>query len=190
MLPGDWNSLKNILCIRLDNMGDVLMSQPAMRALKEAVPGRKITVLTSSAGASIAPFIPEVDEVIPFDVPWVKTREDRTREDSNQQQLLTLVGTLKNLRFDAAVIFTVYSQSPLPAAMLCYLAGIGSVLGYCRENPYQLISQWIPDREPLDYVIHEVERQLRLVECVGAVTSDASLSLELDEGSRQKVSEK
>jgi lipopolysaccharide heptosyltransferase II len=171
-------------------MGDVLMSQPAMRALKEAVPGRKITLLTSSAGASIAPFIPEVDEVIPFDVPWVKTREDRTREDSNQQQLLTLVGTLKNRRFDAAVIFTVYSQSPLPAAMLCYLAGVDSVLGYCRENPYQLISQWVPDREPLDYVIHEVERQLRLVECVGAVTSNTSLSLELDEGSRQKLSEK
>jgi ADP-heptose:LPS heptosyltransferase len=141
--------------------------------------------LTSRAGASIAPFIPEVDEVIPFDVPWVKTSEDRTREDSGEQQLLALANTLRNRQFDAAVIFTVYSQSPLPAAMLCYLAGIDNVLGYCRENPYQLISQWVPDREPLDYVIHEVERQLRLVECVGAVTPDTSLSLELDEGSRQ-----
>jgi lipopolysaccharide heptosyltransferase II len=171
-------------------MGDVLMSQPAMRALKEAVPGRKITLLTSSVGASIAPFIPEVDEVIPFDVPWVKAREDRMREGSHQQQLLALTNTLRNRQFDAAVIFTVYSQSPLPTAMLCYLAGINNVLGYCRENPYQLISQWVPDREPLDYIIHEVERQLRLVECVGAVTSDTSLSLKLDEGSQQRVTEK
>jgi ADP-heptose:LPS heptosyltransferase len=171
-------------------MGDVLMSQPAMRALKEAVPGRKITLLTSSVGASIAPFIPEVDEVIPFDVPWVKAREDRMREGSLQQQLLALTNTLRNRQFDAAVIFTVYSQSPLPTAMLCYLAGINNVLGYCRENPYQLISQWVPDREPLDYIIHEVERQLRLVECVGAVTSDTSLSLKLDEGSQQRVTEK
>ena len=30
-----WRNHKNILCIRLDNMGDVLMSQPAMRALKQ-----------------------------------------------------------------------------------------------------------------------------------------------------------
>jgi lipopolysaccharide heptosyltransferase II len=166
-------------------MGDVLMSQPAMRALKETVRDRKITLLTSSAGASIAPFIPEVDEIIPFDVPWVKTREG-----GGEQQLLALASSLRNRQFDAAVIFTVYSQNPLPAAMLCYLAGIDKVLGYCRENPYQLISHWIPDREPFDHVVHEVERQLRLVENVGAVTPDTRLSLKLDEGSRQKVSEK
>ncbi len=100
-------------------MGDVLMSQPAMRALKESVQDRKITLLTSSAGASIAPFIPEVDEIIPFDVPWVKTRET-----GGEQRLLALASSLRSRQFDAAVIFTVYSQNPLPAAMLCYLAGI------------------------------------------------------------------
>ena len=34
MFSDAWRNYKNILCIRLDNMGDVLMSQPAMRALK------------------------------------------------------------------------------------------------------------------------------------------------------------
>ncbi len=158
MFSEAWKSCKNILCIRLDNMGDVLMSQPAIRALKERIPGRKATLLTSGAGSSIAPFIPEVDETITFDVPWVKTNET-----SGEQQLLALANELRSRQFDAAVIFTVYSQNPLPAAMLCYLAGIKKVLGYCRENPYQLISQWVPDKEPLDYVVHEVERQLRLV---------------------------
>ena len=124
MYSAVWNSLKNILCVRLDNMGDVLMSQPAMRALKESVPGRKITLLTSSAGASIAPFIPEVDETIPFDVPWVKTNER-----NGEQELLVLANELRSRRFDAAVVFTVYSQNPLPAAMLCDLAGIKIVLG-------------------------------------------------------------
>ena len=56
-------------------MGDVLMSQPAMRALKHSGLDRQITLLTSSIGATIAPFIPEVDAIIPFDVPWVKTDE-------------------------------------------------------------------------------------------------------------------
>src|SRR5688500_7034777 len=180
-----WKSLKNILCVRLDNMGDVLMTQPAMRALKESIPGRKITLLASNTGASIAPFIPEVDEIIPFDVPWVKTNER-----NGEQELLALANELRSRRFDAAIVFTVYSQNPLPAAMLCYLAGIKIVLGYCRENPYQLISQWVPDKEPLDYVIHEVERQLRLVEMAGAETSDAKLSLKIPEESRQKESDK
>ena len=185
MFSEAWKSCKNILCIRLDNMGDVLMSQPAIRALKKQFPGRKATLLTSGAGSSIAPFIPEVDETITFDVPWVKTNET-----SGEQQLLALANELRSRQFDAAVIFTVYSQNPLPAAMLCYLAGIKKVLGYCRENPYQLITQWVPDKEPLDYVVHEVERQLRLVGMAGAKTSDTKLLLEIPEESRQKVSEK
>jgi lipopolysaccharide heptosyltransferase II len=185
MFSTAWKSLKNILCVRLDNMGDVLMSQPAMRALKESTTGRKITLLTSSTGAVIAPFIPEVDETISFDVPWVKTSET-----NEEQQLLALANELRGRKFDAAVIFTVYSQNPLPAAMLCYLAGIKIVLGYCRENPYRLISQWVPDREPLDYIVHEVERQLRLVEMAGAETADTTLSLKIPETNRQKVSEK
>jgi lipopolysaccharide heptosyltransferase II len=166
-------------------MGDVLMSQPAIRALKESTPGRKITLLTSSTGAAIAPFIPEVDETISFDVPWVKTSEA-----NEEQQLLALANELRGRQFDAAVIFTVYSQNPLPAAMLCYLAGIQIVLGYCRENPYRLISQWVPDREPLDYIVHEVERQLRLVEMAGADAADTALSLKIPEVSRQEISEK
>ena len=188
---GDWTSLRNILCIRLDNMGDVLMSQPAIRALKGAAPARKITLLTSTAGASIARFIPEVDEVIPFDVPWVKINEaNEVNENGGKQQLLALADALESRRFDAAVIFTVYSQNPLPAAMLCYQAGIKTVLGYCRENPYQLISRWVPDREPVDYVLHEVERQLRLVESIGAASADMRLSLEFDGKSKKTVSEK
>ncbi|SDZ99990.1 glycosyltransferase family 9 protein [Nitrosospira multiformis] len=185
MFAGAWKNYRNILCVRPDNMGDVLMSQPAMRALKESVPGRKITLLTSTAGACIAPFIPEVDETIPFDVPWVKTTET-----NGAQRLLALAGELQALQLDAAVIFTVYSQNPLPAGMLCYLAGIKAVLGYCRENPYQLINQWVPDREPLDYVVHEVERQLRLVEMAGAETSDTRLLLKIPEETRKEATDR
>jgi lipopolysaccharide heptosyltransferase II len=163
-------------------MGDVLMSQPAMRALKQSAPDRQLTLLTSSIGAAIAPFIPELDGVIPFDVPWVKTDEI-----NGEQQLLALADELRSRRFDAAVIFSSYSQNPLPAAMLCYQAGIKAVLGYCRENPYQLITHWLPDSEPLDYIIHEVQRQLALVETVGGATSDTKLSLKVPEESRQTI---
>lgn len=185
MFAEDWKNRKHVLCIRLDNIGDVLMSQPAMRVLKESAPGRKITLLTSSAGALIAPFMPEIDETLVFDVPWVKTDETR-----GERQLLALADKLRSRRFDAAVIFTVYSQNPLPAAMLCYQAGIKAVLGYCRENPYQLISQWGPDKEPLDYIVHEVERQLRLVAPAGAVTARTELSLDIPAASRRWAADK
>src|SRR4051812_9787910 len=101
-----WNDCKNILCIRLDNMGDVLMSSPAIRALKETF-NCKITLLTSSVGKAIAPFIPTIDEVIQYDVPWVKN-EEKIVDNS----FLQIVNQLKKKRFDAAVIFTVFSQNP------------------------------------------------------------------------------
>ncbi len=61
-----------ILCIRLDSLGDILMTTPALRALKEGHPGRRLTLLTSKSGAGIAPLIPEVDETIVYDPPWMK----------------------------------------------------------------------------------------------------------------------
>lgn len=158
----NWSDCKNVLCIRPDNMGDLIMSGPAIRALKHSFDAQ-ITVLTSSMGRLITPFMIEIDETITFDLPWVKTNEI-TENDSIQY----LVDALKLRRFDAAVIFTVYSQNPLPTAMLAYMAGIPRVLAYCRENPYGLLTHWVPDEEPHRFIRHQVRRDLDLVKAVGA----------------------
>jgi ADP-heptose:LPS heptosyltransferase len=42
-------------------MGDVLMTGPALRALRGAAPGRRVTLLTSEPGAGVAALMPEVD---------------------------------------------------------------------------------------------------------------------------------
>ena len=47
---GGWPSARNILGVRLDAMGDVLMTTPALRALKEPFPGRRVTLLTRRRG--------------------------------------------------------------------------------------------------------------------------------------------
>jgi ADP-heptose:LPS heptosyltransferase len=88
-----------------------------------------------------------------------------------------LVERLRAARFDAAAIFTSYSQSPLPAALMCHLAGIDRVLAHCRENPYGLISDWVREPELELPTRHEVQRQLDLVATVGATTSDTGLAL-------------
>src|SRR5690606_22825058 len=83
-------------------------------------------------------------------------------------QFSALVDQLKQYRFDGCVIFTVYSQNPLPAAMLAWMAGIPLRLAYCRENPYQLLSHWVPDDEPYSQIRHQVVRDLELVKHIGA----------------------
>jgi lipopolysaccharide heptosyltransferase II len=179
----DWLGCKKILCIRPDNMGDVLMSAPAIRALKETF-GCTITLLTSSMAAGIVPFLPEIDELMIFNAPWVKSCAVDT------DAFYSVIEAIKLKQFDAAVIFTVFSQNPLPSAMIAYLAGIPRRLAYCRENPYQLLTTWVPDKEPYSYVQHQVQRDLELVQTIGANTQEKRLRLKLQQNVWPSVSKK
>ena len=178
--PG-WAGAREVLCVRLDSVGDVLMTTPAIRALREGAPGRRITLLTSGVGAAIARLVPQIDEVIVFDAPWMKSTGGRPTHDA------ALLGELAARRFDAAAIFTVYSQNPLPAAYLAYLAGIPLRLAHCRENPYQLLTDWVPETEPAQQVRHEVRRQLDLAAAVGCRPHDERLSMAVPADARERV---
>jgi len=171
----DWASVRRLLAVRLDAMGDVLMTAPALRAAKAACPERRITLLTSAAGGEAAQLVPDVDDVIVYDAPWVKATAGRSGAGPDRQ----MIRRLATGGFDAAVIFTVYSQNPLPAAMLCHLADIPRRLAHCRENPYQLLTDWIREREPEGGVRHEVERQLDLVAAVGWHAADRRIRIDV-----------
>jgi lipopolysaccharide heptosyltransferase II len=170
-----WRRAQRVLGVRLDAMGDVIMTGPALRALKESAPGRHITLLTSPSGAEAARLMPCVDEIVVYEAPWMKAGMPT---DSSAIDRLT-IDDLRAMRFDAAVIFTVYSQNPLPAALLCYLADIPLRCAYCRENPYRLVTDWVRESEPDGCVRHEVRRQLDLVGIIGASTGNEQLSLEI-----------
>jgi lipopolysaccharide heptosyltransferase II len=182
----EWRDAERILCVRLDNMGDVLMTTPAIRALRRGAPGRHITLLAAPGGACVTPHVPEIDAVIEYEAPWVKQPGETEVEACDELLDRLYAGT-----YDAAVIFTVYSQSALPAALVCWLARIPLRLAYSRENPYRLLTDWVPDPEPHALVRHEVQRQLDLVRAVGCTTTDERLSFEpgadAECGVRQKL---
>jgi lipopolysaccharide heptosyltransferase II len=166
-----WQEARRILCVRLDSLGDVLMCTPAMRALRNARTGRSITLLTSPSGAAAAPYLPEVDEAIVFEAPWMKASGA-----ASQYAGLNFINFLAGRGFDAAVVFTTYTQSALPAALMCCLAGIPLRLAHSRENPYHLLTDWAADPEPDGMVRHEVQRQLDLVRRIGARPKELKLS--------------
>lgn len=179
----DWSQARNILCVRLDNLGDVLMTTPALKALKSGADGRRLTLLASPAGAAMARMIPCIDEVIVYDAPWMKATAPRP----NPEPEFDMVRRLREGGFDGAVIFTVFTQSPFPAAFLCYLAGIERRLAYCHENPYQMLTDWVPDREPAEYILHEVRRQLALVRTIGCMPPDEEMTLRIPSACRDEV---
>jgi lipopolysaccharide heptosyltransferase II len=148
------------------------MTTPAFRALKEVNPERRLTLLTSRSGAAIARLIPEIDNIIEFQAPWMKATQDVSFNDDYE-----MARQLRSCNFDAAIIFTVFSQNPLPAAYLCHLAGIPLRLAYCRENPYRLLTDWQPDPDSPSLMRHEAVRQLDLVKAIGCSVQDDRLSL-------------
>jgi ADP-heptose:LPS heptosyltransferase len=183
--PADWTTIRELLCVRLDTIGDVLMTGPALRALRAGGPHRRITLLTSPAGAEAAALMPEVDDTIVYAAPWMKI--ERAADAAVDT---AMAERLRERRFDAAAIFTVYTQSPLPAALLCHLAGIPLRLAHCRENPYLLLTDWMAETEPQGGVRHEVRRQLDLVAGVGAHTTGERLSLAVPDAARDRMRER
>lgn len=181
----EWEQARRLLCVRLDTLGDILMTTPAIRALKQSLPNARITLLTSPLGAEPAPFIPEIDEVLMYESPWMKASPLRSNSQYDRDFIEQIRG-----KFDAAVIFTVYSQNPLPAALLCYLADIPLRLAYCRENPYHLLSHWVKETEPETKIRHEVRRQLDLAASIGCTTSDEHLSFHVPSTDQSCAEEK
>ena len=182
--PGRWVGVRHVLCVRLDTIGDVLMTGPAIRALGQRA---RVTLLTSPAGAAVAELMPEVDETIVHAAPWMKAPPTGALQAALGEPELELIERLRGYRFDAAAIFTVYSQSALPAALFCLLAGIPLRLAHSRENPYALLSDWVPEPEPQRLVRHEVQRQLDLVAAVGVRTANDDLSLDLPAQARARA---
>ena len=168
-----WDSARRVLCVRLDAAGDVLMTEPALRALASSLPGRRLTLLTSSSGSQAARLIPYLDHILVHEVPWMKSGPT----DSARVDDLALVERLRAQRFDGAVIFTVYTQSALPAALMCTLADVPLRAAHCRENPYRLLTDWVRETEPDIRLRHEVRRQLDLVSALGCGIADDRLSV-------------
>ena len=51
MIDAHWRGARRVLAVRLDNLGDVLVTTPAIYAIKESLPAAAVTLLASPVGA-------------------------------------------------------------------------------------------------------------------------------------------
>lgn len=63
----DKNDLRNILFLRHDRVGDMVLSTPVFKALKRSFPAARLTVLASEANKAIIENNPNVDEIIVYE---------------------------------------------------------------------------------------------------------------------------
>jgi ADP-heptose:LPS heptosyltransferase len=181
MIDARWRGARRILAVRLDNLGDVLVTTPAMHAIKRSLPAAEIVLLASPVGAQAGKLDPDLAGVIEYEAPWVDPWRLLPHDSAREQ---AMVERLRAERFDAAVIFTSFRQSSLPAAYLCYLAGIPLRLGISIDASGSLLTT---RHRPADRPMHEVERGLDLVAQVGITTDETDLVLEVPAGATREA---
>ena len=172
-----WQTASNILAVRLDNIGDVILLSPALRAIKLARPETRLTLLASRAGATAAPLLPWVNDVIVWRAVW----QDLGHLAFEPAREMELIELLRERRFDAAFHFTSFSQTPHVAGYVSYLAGIPLRAGSSKEFGGAVLTHELRCH---DDAIHQAERNLQLVETVGYPVSDRSLTVEIPEHAR------
>jgi ADP-heptose:LPS heptosyltransferase len=159
---------RRVLVVRLDNLGDVLMTGPALRALRATLPDAELVLLASPGGAQAAPLLPWVDRVETLRAVW-QDAGHRLPLDPGRE--LAAVGALAAIHADAAVILTSFSQTAWAPAYACYLAGIPVRAGHAPDFGGSLLSHPVAGPAP----DHQVERNLHVVRALGVPVADTAL---------------
>jgi len=136
------DSLPSRILVVLPNwVGDVVLSTPALRALRSGFAGAHIAFLVKPALAEVLNGGNWMDELIYW--PTGKSRPKR------RQGFLGLAAALRERRFDCAVLLT----NSFRSALLARLAGIRRRIGYDRDGRGLLLTdRLLPERYDGKYV--------------------------------------
>ncbi|MEU6754144.1 glycosyltransferase family 9 protein [Spirillospora sp. NPDC046719] len=120
-----------VLLARQDNLGDVLLAGPAVRAV--AARADEVVLLCGPRGRAAADLLPGVDAVIEWRAPWIDPEPDPVDRADIERAVARLAG------FDRALVLTSFHQSPLPLALLLRLAGTPWIGGISEDYPGSLL---------------------------------------------------
>ncbi len=146
-----------VLVARLDSLGDVLLTGPAVRALASVA---DVDFLCSGLGQPAAELLPGIRRILRFDAPWVL----RDAPAVDQRSTDELVDTIGRAGYAAAAVLTSSHQSPLPLALLLRFAGVPEIAAVSHDHAGRLLDHRISG----DPDVHEVERSLLVTDALGA----------------------
>lgn len=123
------NPVRRILVVKLRYIGDVLLSTPVFRGLREAFPRATLTALVNAGTEEVLQHHPDVDEVllvrrrVAGAGSWLRSWTDQLR----------LVRRLREQRFDLALDLTDGDR----AAFLTWASGARGRVGFNREKRFR-----------------------------------------------------
>jgi heptosyltransferase-2 len=152
-----YKDVKKILVKGTNWVGDTIISFPAVYSLRRLFPKAYIAVLTKSRLAGLWKANPDLDEVIPYDMP---TGAGRIFGE------LRIARLIREKEVDFAVIF----PRSFSSALMVFWGGIPRRIGYKGEGRDWLLTERI-DRTPELLSQHRMYYYLHLVERLGRCPS-------------------
>lgn len=162
MYKGDPSRL---LVIQTAFLGDLILTSPLIRALKERFPRASLEVLVRKANAPVLEDNPFVDEVIPY---------DKRGREAGLGGMARMAGMLRARRYDLCVS----PHRSLRSALLAAVAGIPHRIGMADSPGRRFYHNLVPK----DRALHELERHLELVRAVGVDPRSCSRAMVVEVG--------
>ena len=177
--PSDLAQVKRVLVVRLDEIGDVLMTTPFLRELRQNLPNAWITLVVKPNVRNLVERCPYVNEVITYD--WNVSRPPGALWRHYKALRLAWQHLWKR-RFDLAILPR-WDADYYDATFLLYFSGAPWRVGYServsrekhqRTRGYdRLLTHLLDDRS----LKHEVERNLEVIRHLGGTVQEDRLEL-------------
>lgn len=156
-------TFKRILVIRLDQMGDVVLSLPAIEALKACFPGARVDCLVASWARELVENHPAVSNAYTFKHSYFSEHFSKWRA---LQEWLCYVQTFRRIGYDLAIDF----RGDIRNALLLFLSGVKRRVGRGLTGGGFLLTD-LAEEKPAK---HQLEKNLDLVRALGCSVESSS----------------
>ncbi|RMF78421.1 MAG: lipopolysaccharide heptosyltransferase II [Chloroflexi bacterium] len=146
---------QRILLIRPDHLGDVLLTTPAICALRAALPDAEIHILVGEWSQAVLTAYSEIDRILTLPFPGF-TRQPSNGVFAPYQLAYRYAQQLRNTGYNCAIIFR---PDHWWGAMLAHLAGIPERWGYNHPDTRVFLTHHIEWHHE-----HAIVQNMRLVE--------------------------
>ena len=172
--------MERILVVKLADLGDVLTTTPALRALRLAHPSAHITALVTPRGVGVLSGTDLVDEIVPFE----KTLFDRPLAAGGSFPLaLDLARKIRGKPWDALALFH-HLTTPFGVAKyaaLCLASGARRIAGLDNGKGWFLTERVLDEGFG---VVHEADYWLKVAGLLGGQHPSPRYELPVSEADR------
>ena len=164
---------KKILMVRLDHIGDLIMSSAAFTGLRERFPNSEIVLLANTGAKQLFANDPRIDKLLLFNWPWSFQKENNRFSARKLKELFGVISEIRRQQFDLFIDF----RGDLRFVFLfAILTNIKTRVGNSRSGKTSLLHH-VSD---YDLSKHEVERSFDVLECFAITRSEIRPAIMLD----------